>query len=350
MLGWCSQARRAQRYLGLRPARGLHYDSDPGVDHTASPQDQLAAIEVHQAELTAQLPIINVDDFVPYDFEDSVVFIAFDVEANERPPRQITEIGISTLDTNDIKNLSPGAGAKDWFDRIKSRHFRIKEYQHIKNTDFVDGCPDRFEKKFGQSEFVPEKKIKEVLVSCFQPPFGFNYRRNMPMGPLTHFEKWNKNGGMDLLDAQGIFLEDDPRTRVRKLVLVGHDVAADLAYLRKIDFDPENLDTVIEVLDTSSLYQAWKQEDQIRSLGTVLCDLDIAGWNMHNAVSLVTVCDEMVLSLWLLLFRLASLLIWHAMNYPHLFWNSLSLTQSHPSLYLHLPFFRSSTSNSPIVC
>ena len=302
MLGWCSQARRTQRYLGLRPPRELHYDSDPGVDQTASPQDQHAAIEGYQAEVTAQLPAIDVEDSMPYEFEDSVVFIAFDVEAYERAPKQITEIGISTLDTNDIRVLPPGPGGEYWRQLIKSRHFRIKEHQHLKNTDFVDGCPDRFEKCFGESEFVPEKMVPQVLASCFQPPFSMNDKRNMPMGPLTERERRAAGWGMEMMDAQGIFLEDDPRKRLRKLVLVGHDVANDIGYLRKIGYDPESLSTVVDVLDTANLFQAWKQEDQVKSLGMILYDLNITGWNLHNAVSLVMDCVEIESSFWLSLF------------------------------------------------
>ena len=197
---------------------------------------------------------------------------------------------------------------------MKSRHFRIKEYQHLKNSIHVDGCPDRFEKCFGESEFVTEKDMVKVLASCFQPPFGFNYRRNLPMGPLTDRERLGKGWGLDLMDAQGIFLTDDPRTRLRKLVLVGHDVPNDIAFLRQIGFDPTKLSTVVEALDTGHLYQALKQEDQMKSLGMILYELDIVGWNLHNAVSHVIECSELELLLWLLLLRIVDLLNSSAMS------------------------------------
>ena len=209
----------------------------------------------------------------------------------------MTEIGISTLDTQDIKNLSPGAGAQDWRDIIKSRHFRIKEYKHLKNTDFVQGCPDRFEKAFGESEFISLAEAPQVLASCFRPPFGYNYRRNMPMGPLTERERLGQGWGMDISDAQGIFLTDDPRKMPRKLVLVGHDVSHDISYLRAIGYDPSNLASLVEIVDTGNLYQAWKQEDQLKSLGSVLCELGIAGWNLHNAVGFSLRRFETVLSM-----------------------------------------------------
>lgn len=67
------------------------------------------------------------------------------MEANERNSSQITEIGIATLDTEDIQKLSPGKGGVNWMDVIRARHFRINEYKHINNTEFVSGCADRFE-------------------------------------------------------------------------------------------------------------------------------------------------------------------------------------------------------------
>ena len=85
------------------------------------------------------------DKQAPYEQEGDVVFVCVDVEANERNANQITEIGIATLDTRDLKSLIPGARGVNWQAKIRARHFRIKEYKHIVNTDFVSGCPDRFE-------------------------------------------------------------------------------------------------------------------------------------------------------------------------------------------------------------
>ena len=74
-----------------------------------------------------------------------MVFVCVDVEANERNSAQITEIGVATLDTRDLKSLLPGESGTNWLGKIRARHFRIDEYKHIRNTEFVSGCPDRFE-------------------------------------------------------------------------------------------------------------------------------------------------------------------------------------------------------------
>jgi hypothetical protein len=73
------------------------------------------------------------------------VFVCVDVEANERNANQITEIGIAALDTRDLKSLVPGERGANWMTKIRARHFRINEYKHIVNTEFVSGCPERFE-------------------------------------------------------------------------------------------------------------------------------------------------------------------------------------------------------------
>jgi hypothetical protein len=85
------------------------------------------------------------DKPAPFDQESDVVFVCVDIEANERNSTQITEIGIATLDARDIKSLAPGERGANWLSKIRARHFRINEYKHITNTEFVSGCPDRFE-------------------------------------------------------------------------------------------------------------------------------------------------------------------------------------------------------------
>jgi hypothetical protein len=81
----------------------------------------------------------------PFEQEDSVVFVCIDVEAYERNASLITEIGIATLDTVDIKSLAPGESGTNWMAMIRARHFRINEYKHLHNSEFVQGCADKFE-------------------------------------------------------------------------------------------------------------------------------------------------------------------------------------------------------------
>lgn len=51
------------------------------------------------------------------------IFIAIDTEGTKT---DLTELGISTFDTRDIKNISPGPSAMEWAKYIKPRQFRFK--------------------------------------------------------------------------------------------------------------------------------------------------------------------------------------------------------------------------------
>ncbi|KAI4733648.1 hypothetical protein E4T50_15804 [Aureobasidium sp. EXF-12298] len=54
------------------------------------------------------------------------IFIAIDTEGTKT---DLTELGISTFDTRDIKNVVPGPSALEWAKHIKPRQFRFKAGQ-----------------------------------------------------------------------------------------------------------------------------------------------------------------------------------------------------------------------------
>jgi hypothetical protein len=104
------------------------------------------AIKAEEAKIVAGVAL-DTNMPVPLKTEDDVIFICVDVEAWERDHKLITEIGIATLDTADIASLAPGDGGKNWVPAIRARHFRIREYRHLANCDFVGGCAEHF--RFG---------------------------------------------------------------------------------------------------------------------------------------------------------------------------------------------------------
>lgn len=193
---------------------------------------------------------------------DNVIFISIDVEAYERSRRTITEIGISTLDTADLLDLTPGKGGAEWIKRMRSRHFRIKESSHLANSEFISGCADRFEKRFGSSEWISIKDAPQVVASCFKYPFS---------APVHQRNSTTLNEGEAGAE--------------RKIVLVGHEVRADIDYLRTIGYNVANLDNLLEAVDTADLYRAISRENQSRNLGSIISELGITPWNIHNAVS-----------------------------------------------------------------
>ncbi|KAI4256477.1 MAG: hypothetical protein LQ352_002083 [Teloschistes flavicans] len=259
--GWCEQMKRAQCYLGLRP-RADPDMPNPVQDLNIPMRELEREIKRYNLAQCCDLPHLKVAEAAPFPFQSNVVFICVDVEAYEKPPRPITEIGISTLDTSDLVNIAPGERGIDWMKKIRSRHFRIREHGHLHNSEHVQGCADRFEPDFGVSEWISIQEAPQVIASCFRPPYS---RRSK--------------------DISGKSQTDDSESKdlQRQLVLVGHDIQNDVEYLRKLGYDVANLSNVIEAVDTADLYRAWKHEQNPTNLGAILLELELVGWNLHNA-------------------------------------------------------------------
>lgn len=236
--------KRTQQYLGMTPAPPPPQDPHAVLDSG----EPLESLESELASLS--LSAIDTTKVMPYDFNRDVIFIAFDVEAYERPPRQVTEIGVATLDTRDLKLLAPGTNGVDWQKAIRAHHLRVAEYKNLVNKDFVEGCPDKFE--FGKSEFVSKDNLHAAIAACFKPPYS---------GPFG-----TKN-----------------EEEVRKVVLVGHDVGQDINYLRQIGVNVTNIGGIIDTVDTAEMYRVKNKDPNARSLGSILYEFDFTGWNLHNA-------------------------------------------------------------------
>lgn len=103
-----------------------------------------------------------------------------------------------------------------------------------------------------ESEFISLKDAPAVIATCFRPPYS-------------------KPGDEASADA--------PK---RNLVLVGHDVDADINFLRDMGYNVLNLN-LKEKHDTASMFRYLRREPHPRNLGHILADLNILGWNLHNA-------------------------------------------------------------------
>lgn len=104
------------------------------------------------------------------------------------------------------------------------------------------------------SEFISIKHAPQVVASCFKPPFS---------GPeeIT-------------VDAQA------PK---RNIILTGHDVGADINYMQTIGYNVTNLSNLLEQADTAIMWRCLQREANPRNLGSILAELGITGWNLHNA-------------------------------------------------------------------
>ncbi|KAL1857965.1 hypothetical protein Plec18170_003189 [Paecilomyces lecythidis] len=285
---WSRTLRRTQRYLGLRPRRprGL---LPPDLDDNATWEEKQKAGHEYGLACGTILEPLNVEEPAPFPFSDKPVFICVDVESNERCHDQITEVGVSVLDTLDLVGVPPGEGGKNWMARIRSRHLRVQERSYIVNKDFIAGCPDKFE--FGESEWISISDIVRVVDECFQPPYSGHIE-------LAVGENAGKDGRSDVVVEGGL---PEYKLHPRKIVFLGHDTQTDIKYLRTLgstlfkDYSGTLLNSpknggqevvqpnFLEALDTATLFRVLKRDTNPRSLGQVLLDLGITGWNLHNA-------------------------------------------------------------------
>ncbi|TKA69538.1 hypothetical protein B0A49_09762 [Cryomyces minteri] len=193
----------------------------------------------------------------------------------EKPPRPITEIGISTLDTRDLIGVAPGNNCEAWFALVRTRHLRIAEHAHLRNGDFVAGCPDKFE--FGESEFVAQRDTPSKIAECFRPPYSRD------IAPSTREVRSTKLEAGTPVKSQDRMTAPSEQPERRRVILLGHDVGQDISYLRSMGYNPLNLDNLLELLDTASMFRAMTREPSPRSLTHILYTFEIAGWNLHNA-------------------------------------------------------------------
>ena len=275
---WFAQVKRVQCYLGLRPRQVFMLAPDPAIDLDLDSRHSDEAWQAYEIAQCLNLPDVDLTQSAPYLFYGNVVFVSVDVEAYEKGSRSVTEIGISSLDTLDLLDLPPGELGKLWTKRIHSRHFRIKETAHLKNSMFVAGCGDKFEAEFGVSEWVSIKDAPKAIATCFRPPFASKNAKN-DSSEIQRVEPSIEGHLSDSVDD----CNESPQKR--NVILVGHDVKNDIEYLRKIGYDIANLGNLAEPVDTADLYRAWQHEQNPPKLGSILLSLGITGWNLHNAVS-----------------------------------------------------------------
>jgi hypothetical protein len=252
------QLLQGQKYLGLIPSSPQAISPDNKTPHTADADQPAGPLsgELKALSLGNTTPhTIDVDQLAAYPCDSDVIIISIDVEAYERAPGIITEVGVSTLDTRDLKGTAPGKAGENWQQFVRARHFRVLEYKSYVNKDFVAGCPDNFD--FGTSEWVSVKSLPSVLTQCFHEPFSKPSGNHVPA-------------------------PEDPNN-MRNIVLLGHDVEQDIQYCHKIGFSVLGRGNLIATMDTQAMYQAYTRDTSPRGLGGVMNDFDITAWHLHNA-------------------------------------------------------------------
>ncbi|KAI1971680.1 hypothetical protein LOZ53_006458 [Ophidiomyces ophidiicola] len=301
---WCRSLKRAQCYLGLR-GRLSQPSRQFGVDYTCSWDASTSASLVAAASMTP----LNVKNTAPFPFADAPLFISIDIESNEKAHSQILEIGISTLDTLDLEGISPGKNGSNWMGKIKTRHFRIIEYRHIVNQDFVAGCPDYFE--FGNSEWISINDAADIVESFFCPPYSGSLKHTEKRaGTKTDDSEDDEDGGVPLpkkfITADNRRNSENRFTLIsapvrRNVILVGHNLSSDIKYMAQLgcpsfahaanhfsesgsnESSGTSKAQFLDSLDTNILFRVFNRQMQPSSLSKILVDLELTGWNLHNA-------------------------------------------------------------------
>lgn len=217
---WGMQFKRVQRYLGLRGQTGQVPDRGP----LGTPR---------KLDLTVPSPYIPLKD---------AVFVAMDIESYEFNTRMVTEIGFGILDTRDIDGVAPSDRGTAWHKKIQGRHIRIQEHAHAVNRVHVHGCENNF--NFGTTEFVKLRDIPALLKEILQPV--------------------NTDG------------------RFRQVILVGHSIDCDLAFVKNVGFDMQKDAKFRETIDTQNMYRHYSRSTQNTGLSRLLRELELDYSFLHN--------------------------------------------------------------------
>ncbi len=192
-----------------------------------------------------------------------MLFITVDIEAYERDHGKVTEIGIATLDSRDLSGIAPGTDGRNWTSKIRARHFRIEEHSHLSNKLFVQSCADRFE--FGETQWVTLPGVRRMIALCF---------RNDATVPEARVPAERRQQPMT---------DDETYNTGRNIVLLGHAVDNDIRYLEGLNYIVRLVQHFVEAIDLGLMDRQIKGLQQSRALASILYDLDIVGWNLHNA-------------------------------------------------------------------
>ncbi|KAL5888665.1 hypothetical protein ACKVWC_003924 [Pyricularia oryzae] len=216
---WGLTTKRVQRYLGLRQ----------GKQQSVVQELQNLTLGNSQAKLPP-----------------NIKFACVDVETYELNHNIVTEIGIAEIDTSSLRGIPAGDKTQNWFSMIKSHHYVVKENAWATNGQHVANNQQNF--SFGQSQLVSRANIVQQVASHIGMP-----------SPSR------------------------PGYRDACVVLVGHDIMADVEHLEKVNYDARKVPEIFDVVDTAHMFQHWRRESNATKLSRVLESLEISHRYLHNA-------------------------------------------------------------------
>ncbi|KAF2729560.1 hypothetical protein EJ04DRAFT_399242, partial [Polyplosphaeria fusca] len=175
------------------------------------------------------------------------VIVGLDVEWWEWDKDDLTELGVSILDTRLIPWTATIIQA---LSSVYTYHFRIKENAHLVNTDLCPGSPDNFQ--FGITKFINKEQARDMLLKAFTWPLREDTSELRPVIFVGHavdndIAMLQQHFGIDIsalgcivatVDTQQMAIEAG--IRAKKQGVIG---LRDLIGWFKVDVDPGELHT-----------------------------------------------------------------------------------------------------------
>ena len=181
------------------------------------------------------------------------VLVSMDIESETREHNIITEIGLSMLDTREIKDPSTDKGLYEWLTTLQCTHLRVED---------------------------SSKKIARVHDRHGRPlwaarDFAFGRSKWTSLSAACHVLK----DSFSIMDDRNSSAGKPPR--YRNVIVMGHAWGNEDAYLRKLGdgFTLKSFGTVIAVVDTQILNRKGRDPP---SLSTLLCNIGISPEHLHN--------------------------------------------------------------------
>lgn len=170
-----------------------------------------------------------------------VIFVCLDCEAAEFDSQKVTEVGVATLDTRDLRDVPPGHNGATWSAKIESFHAVIAEHAHFKNR-FCPSCPDKF--MFGETSTIKLRQAAAWTRSFFL---------------------YSKNNAI----------------LSRDIVLVGHALQNEKRFCQTFGLELEKIEPLVDQFDTSTMLR--HDGKALLGLSRLLKGLGIATNHLHNA-------------------------------------------------------------------
>ncbi|KAF2472372.1 uncharacterized protein BDR25DRAFT_312924 [Lindgomyces ingoldianus] len=170
----------------------------------------------------AQFSITQLEDFAHLFIGplSDILLICLDATIHEIEPREISELGITLVDSRDIKTSAEISYAKIIATTMVPMHFRIREYGHLRNRRYGHHNPENF--RFGTTKWVTKTQGPNILKEILG-------QKANPSSP-------------------------NPKAPLRPIVVLGHAIHDTIRKLHwKYSINIEVMDHVVGILDTQDL-------------------------------------------------------------------------------------------------